>query len=95
MIFQGDSNLAKLLNMKVMSLVYPKLRSLVVEQFGANLTFTLKNILHGLKTISQRSHANSFIESLSGDELLKLVIGIYECKFFLIKLKISTETLQS
>jgi hypothetical protein len=83
MIFQGDSNLAKLLNMKVMSLVYPKLRSLVVEQFGANLTFTMKNTLAALEEMSQRSHANIFIESLSRVELTKLITRLYECKLFL------------
>jgi hypothetical protein len=85
MIFQGDSNVAKLLNMKVMSLVYPRLRSLLVEQFGANLTFTMRNISTALEIISQRSYANEFIERLSGKEWINLITRLYECKLFFIE----------
>jgi hypothetical protein len=80
LVYQGDSKLAKLLNFTVVSSIYPDLKNLFVEQIGINYTFTLKNIIHGLRTISNRSHKNEYIDSLSGDELMNLITSIYECK---------------
>ncbi len=89
LIYQGNSNLANLLNLKVISTFYSNFHSLFIEQFGANVTFSSKNVLHALKIISQRAHANSFIETLSGEALLQLIELLYERKFYYIFSKLN------